>query len=328
MSDKNVDVSIIIVNWNTKELLADCIRSIIERTENLKYKIIVVENNSIDGSAEMIRSQFPYVNLIESKMNLGFAKGNNRALAEVLGKYILYMNPDTELKTNAIYGIANFLDTYLEYGAAGCKILNSDGSIQFTCARTFPSPFRQFCSLSMLNRLFPQSEFFSTVEMTYWDHSNSREIDCLSGAFMMVRKTLVDKLHGFDENLFMYAEDVDLCFRIKRMGGKIYYLAKEEIYHFEGSGTRKNPNPNFSSLFQKESNYYFIQKHFGTAVGCRFKIATFIGSLARLVMLVLLIPYLLICSSNCNFDINRAINKYYNILLWSVGSRNLKVPLF
>src|SRR3972149_4921562 len=118
MSYKMVDVSIIIVNWNTKELLANCIRSIIERTEAGKYEIIVVDNASTDGSAEMMRDRFPYINLIESKKNLGFAKGNNRALAEVGGKYVLYLNPDTELKTNAIYGVANFLDTYSEYGAA------------------------------------------------------------------------------------------------------------------------------------------------------------------------------------------------------------------
>ena len=328
MSDKMVDVSIIIVNWNTKELLANCIRSIIERREVLKYEIIVVDNASTDGSIEMIRDQFPYVNLIESKKNLGFARGNNRALAEVNGRYVLYLNPDTELKTNAISGVANFLDTYSEYGAAGCKILNPDGSIQLTCARTFPSPFRQFCFLAMLNRLFPKSRFFSTVEMAYWDHSDSREIDCLSGAFMMVRKSLADELRGFDENLFMYAEDVDLCFRIKSKGKKIYYLATEEIYHFEGAGTRKNPNPNFSSIMQMGSNYYFIRKHYGPAAGYRFKIAIFIGSMIRLGMLVLLAPYLLVFSSNRNYDIKSKMDKYYDILLWSVGRRNLKLPLF
>lgn len=327
MGDKIVDVSIIIVNWNTKELLSNCLCSIIDRTEDLKYEIIVVDNASTDGSSEMIRDRFPFVNLIESKKNLGFANGNNSALAEVHGKYVLYLNPDTELKTNAIYGTANFLDTHLEYGAAGCKILNPDGSIQFTCARTFPSPFRQFCFLAMLNRLFPKSRFFSTVEMTYWDHSNSREIDCLSGAFMMVRKTLVDELHGFDEHLFMYAEDVDLCFRIKCNKKKIYYLGTEEIYHFEGAGTRKNTNPNFSSLLQRESNYYFMRKHYGSAVGRRFKIAAFIGAIIRLCALIILMPYLLIIYRNENKKIINIIDKYYNILNWSVGRRSLKVPL-
>jgi O-antigen biosynthesis protein len=325
MKQEIVDVSILIVNWNTGELLSNCIHSIADRTHGVNYEIIVVDNASTDGSAEMVRDRFPSAKLVESKENLGFVRGNNRALEEARGKYVLYLNPDTELKTNAVYGVASFLDANGEYGAAGCKILNADGSVQFTCARTFPSPFKQFCLLTLLNRLFPESRFFSTVEMTYWDHSDSREIDCLSGAFMMVRKSLIDELQGFDENLFMYAEDVDLCFRIKGKGKKVYYLAAEEIYHFEGTGSRKNPDPHFSAILQRESNHYFIRKHFGAVAGRRFKTAIFVGSVIRLAIMIFLIPYFWIFPNKGDRSITNIIDKYYNLLLWSVGRRRFQV---
>jgi GT2 family glycosyltransferase len=119
-----------------------------------------------------------------------------------------------------------YLEKNAEFGAVGCKLINSDGQIQFTCGRTFPTPFNQFILLSMLNKLFPQSRHLSTVEMNYWDHTDSREIDCLSGACIMARKNIIDTLNGFDENYFMYAEDVDLCYRIKKESWKIYYLAE------------------------------------------------------------------------------------------------------
>ena len=280
-----MDISVCIVSWNTRELLYNCIDSILKMTSGVSYEVIVVDNNSSDGSAEMVKQQFPQCKLIESKNNNGFAKGNNLGLRVATGKYILYLNPDTVLITNALYGMFHFMEANTNIGAVGCKLLNQDGSIQFTCARTFPTLFNQFCYFMMLNRLFPKS--CSTTEMSYWDHRDSREIDCLSGACIFARKDIINKLQGFDEKFFMYAEDVDLCYRIKLEGWKLYYLASEEIYHLEGASSKKQSQKYFSAIAMRESNFQFFVNHYGKVNAQVYKLIIFIGSVFRLLVIVL-----------------------------------------
>jgi len=321
----NTDVSVVIVNWNTEELLYKCIKSIKDNTSEIRYEIIVIDNNSADGSTLMMKRKFPDCKLIESKENLGFGKGNNRAAKEASGKYILFLNPDTQLITNTLYSSVRFLETHKEFGALGCKLIFPDHSIQYVCARTFPTPLNQFCELAMLNRLFPKSRLFSSIEMKYWDHTTSREIDCISGAYMMVRKAIINKLQGFDENIFMYADDVDLCYRIKQEGWKLYYLADEEIIHYAGVSSKQKSNNYFSILMQKESNYYFINKHFGKSKAQQFKLAVGIGTIIRLIVILSLISAskLFRVEKNINVD---TVNKYFNLLLWSIGLRKISDP--
>ena len=313
-----MDISICIVNWNTKDLLYQCIRSIKEKTTGVRYEIIVVDNNSQDGSTKMLKEQFPDCRVIESKVNLGFVKGNNRAVQEASGKYILYLNPDTELVTNAIYGMFKILESEKEIAAIGCRLVNPDGTTQFTCARTFPTPLKQFSELSMLNRVFKNSKMLGTAEMEYWNHQTSREVDCLTGACIMARKDLIDRLNGFDENLFMYADDVELCYRIKKMGWKIYYLATEAILHKEGASTSQRKEKFFSTILQRESNCYFLKKHFGRLKAWQFKLAVFGGAIIRILLIILaLLPSRFMMKSD-RISIH-TINKYLNLLLWSVG---------
>jgi GT2 family glycosyltransferase len=314
------NVSICIVNWNTTKLLKNCIKSIEEKTVGLTYEIIIVDNDSQDDSVSMVKREYPGCLLVESKKNLGFARGNNEAVKNASGKYILYLNPDTELITNAIYGMFIFLERNTNFGAVGCKLVTADGQIQFTCARTFPTPFNQFCLLSMLNRLFPQSRALSTVEMNYWDHSDSREIDCLSGACIMARKDVIDSLGGFDENYFMYAEDVDLCYRIRKDAWKIYYLCEESIFHYEGASSKQKADKHFSALMQRASNYYFLIKHFGHIKGMTFKAAVGIGSIIRLIVLSVLTLFLILTGpKKISPDI---FGKYLTLFLWSIGLIN------
>jgi hypothetical protein len=313
-----IDVSVCIVNWNTGKLLDNCIRSIKEKTRGLSYEIIIVDNNSSDNSVSMIKSNHPECVLIESGKNLGFAKGNNEAVKKASGRYILYLNPDTELITNALCGMYRFLEVNADFGAVGCTLITSEGKIQFTCARTFPTPLNQFSLLAMLNRLFPRSKNLSTIEMGYWDHADSREVDCLSGACIMARHAIVETLRGFDEEYFMYAEDVDLCYRIRKGSWKIYYLAEERIFHHEGASSKKKTNRHFSSLMQRASNFYFLKKNFGYKTALEFKVAVGVGSIIRLSALVLLTPFL-VASKRMSTDI---FSKYFNLLLWSIGARN------
>lgn len=317
-----MDISVCIVSWNTRELLYNCIDSIQKMTSGVSYEIIVVDNNSADGSAKMVKQQFPQCKLIESKNNNGFAKGNNLGLRIAKGKYIFFINPDTVLVTNALYGMFHFMESNKDVGAVGAKLLNQGGSIQFTCARTFPTLFNQFCYFMMLNLLFPKSKLFSTIEMNYWDHRDSREIDCLSGACIFASKNIINKLHGFDEKFFMYAEDMDLCYRIKREGWKLYYLASEEIYHLEGASSEKQPQKYFSAIAMRESNYLFFAKHYGKMHAQIYKFIIFIGSVFRLLVIIL---------SSLNFGkrgMNKqyketVINKYVNLVLWSLGRKTI-----
>jgi len=313
-----MDLSIIIVNWNTKELLKDCIKSIYKKTQNIDYEIIIVDNASKDGSVKMLKEEFPQCITIASKENLGFAKGNNRAIQKANGKYILFLNPDTELKTEAIGGMINFMKENDEIGAIGCKLLNRDGSIQFTCARKFPTPFNKFCFLTMLNRIFPTCKFVSSTEMNYWDHLDSREVECLSGACVLTRKKIIDQVGGFDEKFFMYCEDVELCYRIKNHGWRIYYLAGEAIYHYSGASSNQRNESYFSTLLQLESNQNFLADNCGRSKAIQFRIAVFTGSIIRIIAIILILLGAIIYKSNKKQIAIYSIKKYFNIFLWSI----------
>jgi GT2 family glycosyltransferase len=271
----------------------------------------------------MLKKNFPECTLIVNKRNIGFVKANNLAIQHAKGSYVLYLNPDTKLITNPIFKMADFLENNKSYGAIGCKLILPDGQTQYICARTFPTPFNQFCFLSMLDRLFPKSKLFSSVEVKYWDHNDDREVECLSGANLMVRKDIVDQLNGFDPNIFMYAEDVDLCYRIKKLGWKIYYLSDEIIMHYAGSSSKKQNKIHFSAIMQRESNLYFQKKHFGKAKGSQYLLAVFAGSLIRILSIIVLTPFLF-CSKKLRSKVNpQSIVKYITLLKWSVSVKNL-----
>jgi len=314
-----MDVSVCIVNWNTRDLLHTCVRSIREKTSGLSYEIIIVDNDSHDGSAEMIKNEFPDCTLIQSD-NVGFAKGNNKAIHKAKGNYILFLNPDTELVTNAVCGMFSFLEDKKEFGAVGCKLINPDGSIQYTCACTFPTPFRQLCYIFGLNKLFPKSKLFTSSELDYWDHMNDSVINALSGACIMVRKSIIDSIGGFDEGTFMYSEDLDLCFRIKKYGWKIYYLASETIIHRSGSSSAKQKNKNFATLMVKQSNYYFLKKNFGYTAALQLKIISCVGALWRIALISFLSPFLILLRRK-NSGVKEILDKYTNIFFWSIGLR-------
>lgn len=317
-----MDVSVCIVNWKTKDLLADCITSIMDRTSGVSYQIIVVDNNSSDGSVEMVKQEFPNCKLIVSKKNLGFSKGNNLGLREATGKYIFFLNPDTILKTNALYGMFQVLEAHENIGAVGCKLLNAVDSIQYTCARTYPTLLNQLCDLMLLNRLFPKFKLFSTIEIGYWDHLDSREIDCLSGACIFARKDIIDIIKGFDAHFFMYAEDVDLCYRIKKAGWKLYYLASEEIYHLEGQSSKKKRQKYFSAIAQRESNHYFFHKHFGKLYAWMYTIIIAFGSSFRILVIVLS-TFVFWGDRITRQDREYIFLKYLNLLFWALGLRKL-----
>lgn len=317
-----MDVSVCIVNWNTRELLRHCLQSIRERTSGLALEVVVVDNASSDGSTEMVERDFPEVKLIASTENLGFARGSNLAAASSSGDFVLYLNPDTELVTNAIFGMWSFLKAHPDHGAVGCRLLNSDGSIQLTCASTFPTPRNELSSLLFLDRLFPRSQACSSRELNYWDHADSRDVDCLSGACMMLPRSLDQRLGGFDEHLFMYGEDLDLCWRISHEGLPLHYLASEVIYHHEGAASKKKGR-SFAPLFQRAANYYLLQKNFGPSAAWGYRSSVTIGSIARIVAGTVLSPLLLLRRGAQTQNVLNFLAKHLDLFLWSIGIKGL-----
>jgi N-acetylglucosaminyl-diphospho-decaprenol L-rhamnosyltransferase len=312
----NTDVSICIVNWNTRALLAQCLRSIQTKTHGLVVETIVVDNHSADGSAAMVSAEFPWVRLMALQENLGFARGSNVAAAQALGRHVLYLNPDTALVTNAIAGMAEFLNTHPGHGAVGCRLLNTDGSIQYTCASAFPSPRNELTSMLGLNRLFPRCAWLSARELNHWDHATSCDVECLSGACLMVPRTLVQSLNGFDEHLFIYGEDLDLCCRVRRTGRSLHYLASEVIFHHEGASTQKKGR-SFAPLRQRAANMYFLRKNFGIVRALSYRAAVMVGATCRVMGGIATLPWWL--ARRRTDEWSAFVGRHTELLLWSLG---------
>jgi len=258
------DLSIIIVNWNAGHCLRSCLESIWEQTSGIGFEILVVDNCSTDGSPEMVEKFFPQVRLIRNSENIGFAKANNQAICASVGRYILLLNPDTVVLDKALVRMVSFLDKHPDIGALGCKILTENGQIDFRGGRRFPTLWSEFCVHSGLAALFPAAELFGGYLMSYWDHEDSREVDLLTGACMMVRREVVHQVGLLDEDFFMYAEDVEWCYRIKKAGWKIFYYADAVIVHLGEQSVKLVKIP--MSIEGLRSMNLFFAKHHGQLV--------------------------------------------------------------
>ncbi|MFA5339469.1 MAG: glycosyltransferase family 2 protein [Candidatus Omnitrophota bacterium] len=258
-----VDLSISIISYNVKDYLDKCLTSIFKEKKDLILEIIVVDNNSSDGSIAMVREKFPDVKPIGNKENLGFAKANNIAIKQSCGRYILILNPDTIVLPGSMQLLVDFLDKNSRVGAVGPKILNEDSSIQLECARNFPTPLIDFFILSSLYKRFPKSKIFGKYLMSYWDHNDGREVPLLSGACMLLRRSALEEVGLFDENFFMYTEDTDLCYRVKKAGWKVWYLPEAEIIHFGGRSSEQIPYKKEMVMHARETMEAFYLKHYG-----------------------------------------------------------------
>lgn len=238
-----IDISVIIVNYNVKELLEQCIKSIFAAAGRLSVEVIVVDNNSFDGSAEFIRQKFPGkpgLKIIESPVNLGFAKANNLGAKEAQGEYLLILNPDTILQEDTLDRSLEYYKAGKDIGALTCKLILPNGKLDLACRRSFPTPGVAVFRILGLSRIFPKSRLFGKYNLTYLDENDTYEVDAIVGAFMLIKKDVYEKVKGFDEDYFMYGEDLDLCFRIKKAGYRIIYFPETSIIHYKGESTKKS----------------------------------------------------------------------------------------
>ena len=229
--------------------------------KNIDGEIIVIDNNSVDGSFEFFENRFLSVNFIWNKTNPGFAKANNQALKIAKGEYILFINPDTLVAEDCFEKCISFINSKNNNCALGIKMIDGSGNFLKESKRAFPSPSTSFYKLSGLSKLFPHSKTFSKYHLGYLSENKNHEVDVLAGAFMMIPKRILDTVGGFDEEFFMYGEDIDLSFRIQKAGFKNYYFAESSIIHFKGESTKKG-SLNYVKIFYKAMSI-FVKKHYG-----------------------------------------------------------------
>ena len=243
-------LSIVIVNYNVKDLLYNCLKSIYNNSENIDLEIFVVDNDSKDYSMEMVEEHFPNVITIKNTNNVGFSTANNQAIKLCKNEFILLLNPDTIIKPNTLFESMRFMKNNQNCGALSVMMKNGIGDFLPESKRGFPSPMVSFFRLFKFHKLFPKSAFFNQYYLGHLDKYSRHEIDVLCGAFFLSRKKVFDTVGLLDETFFMYGEDIDLSFRIKKRGYSVFYLGDLEIIHFKGESTNKY-------------NYSYINRFYG-----------------------------------------------------------------
>lgn len=254
-----MDVSILIINWNTRDILRDCLKSVYRQTSSIHFETIVVDNASSDGSVEMIQREYPQVILIKNDRNRGFAAANNQGIAIAQGRYVLLLNSDTVILDRAVSKTLAFADQHPEAAVVGCRVLNPDRTLQPTCF-LFPSLLNLFLSSTYLYKIFPQSRFFGREQMTWWDRNDVRQVEAVTGCFMLVRKKSIEQVGMMDEKYFMYAEEADWCYRFQKAGWKNLFFPDAQIIHLGGQSTRKVSSE--MTVCLRLSLLLFFQKHY------------------------------------------------------------------
>ncbi|GHT72584.1 hypothetical protein AGMMS50262_01700 [Bacteroidia bacterium] len=254
-------LSIVIVNYNVKYFLEQCLESVLKAVQDLSVEIFVVDNRSSDGSLDYLQPKFPQVRFIANEENVGFSRANNQAIRLAQGEYILLLNPDTVIGEQTLVRVCDFMDKHPEAGGLGVKMLDGYGQFLPESKRGFPSPWNSFCKMSGLSVLFPKSKIFGKYHLRYLDENSVHEVEVLAGAFMLLRKTVLDRVGLLDEGFFMYGEDIDLSYRIRQSGYKNYYFP-EPIVHYKGESTKKNSK--YVRIFYN-AMLIFYNKHYAHA---------------------------------------------------------------
>ncbi|MFH0921991.1 MAG: glycosyltransferase [Fibrobacterota bacterium] len=270
-----VRLSVVIVSYNVSGYLNHCLDSVFHACQGFTHEVIVVDNASTDNTLDMIREKYPAVRLVENPQNVGYSRANNQGILIARGRYILLLNPDTIVPSQAFRLSMGYLDTHPETGLMSLKIVNADGSFQPACRRGFPTPMTAFYRMVGLSGLFPKSARFGRYNLTFLDENAESEVDAVCGAYMMARGDILKKTGGFDEKFFMYGEDIDLCFRVKTAGYGVAYFPACEVIHFKGESSRKNRLQSAAHFYN--SMFIFTNKYFGQRMGFFPKSVLFLG---------------------------------------------------
>lgn len=270
-----MQLTVVIVNYNVKYFLEQCLKSVQEAGKNIDMEVFVVDNNSVDGSVEMVRNHFSEVQLITNKENVGFSRANNMAMRRARGKYILLLNPDTVVEKDTFEKSVAYMNQNPKAGALGAKMIDGQGRFLPESKRGLPTPSVAFFKITGLSKLFPRSRIFNRYHMGYLDKDQTHEVEVLPGAFMLMRKSALDEVGLLDEDYFMYGEDIDLSYRITQGGYKNIYFPETRIIHYKGESTKKR-SVNYVFTFYN-AMIIFARKHFS---GRHARIFSFLINLA------------------------------------------------
>ena len=255
-----MDLSVVIVNFNTRDLLRDCLRSLGPELQEVDSEILVVDNASSDNSLQMLANEFPEVAVLVNRSNVGFGRANNRGLRQAVGRLVLLLNPDTRVQPGAVKTLMVALDSLPDAVAVGPRVIRPDGRIDLACRRSFPSPGVAIARLVGLSRLFPNSRLFARYNRTYEDPSRPGEIDAGTAAAMCFSRVALEAIGFFDEDFFMYGEDLDLCYRLKARGGRIYYVPDAVVLHLKGMASAGQARVMLREFHR--SMWIFYRKHY------------------------------------------------------------------
>ncbi len=306
-------LSILIVNWNSKEYLRKCLRRIRETCADLSPQIIVVDSASFDGCGEMLAAEFPEVEFIQCSENLGFGGANNLGFQRARGEYLLLLNPDTELCPNAVTRLIEALRSVPRAGVAAPRLLNSDGSLQTSCVQALPTPWNQAADCDLARQLFPRLKLWGT-----WEAFRSRdpvEVEAASGACLLMRADTFRKVGGFSPEYFMYGEDMDLCARVRQNGLKVCHVPAAVVVH-HGGGSSNQGFSRLSVVCLRDSVHRFIRTHQGPIAAAFYRGLMAVTAAVRLAVCA---PVWL-CSRRASRPVgSHTLRKWAAILRWSIG---------
>lgn len=308
-------VSIIIVNWNSKDLLRKCLLSLDRFKPAFPVEVVVVDSGSYDGCASMLVEEFPSVKFVQSTENIGFARSNNLGFAHAKGKAILLLNPDTELTEDSLTSLYFRVCTLPGAGAVGCRLVTGKGALLSHSVQRFPTIFNRGFESDFLRKMFPRSKFWDAMAL---ERDVPSEVDGVSGACMMLKRECFEKVEGFAECYFMYGEDIDLSFRVWRAGFRIYHVPETTVIHHVGGSSGK-ASQHFATVMMSRSRFTFMKQHRGTVSAWAYRAAMAVCAIGRMA----LIPVISIAGRDVIPDREESFGKWKAILYWSLGRSNI-----
>jgi GT2 family glycosyltransferase len=311
-----MDISVIIINWNSKAYVRQCLRSLAANSDGLKLEVIVVDNASGDGCGEMLAAEFPEARFIQSKKNLGFSGGNNMAAEAAAAPVLLFLNPDTEVRPGALRRLLEALKSQPRAGAVGARLLNSDGTLQTSCIQAFPSVLGHLLDANLFRSLSPRARLWGTAPL-YSNAAQPSEIEGISGACILTRHEVFKQVHGFSEDYFMYYEDMDYCLKVQKAGWRNYYVPDAEVVHHGGKSSASAQSA-FSCVMMAESGRRFFQKEGGSRAAGMFRLTMAAKAMMRLC--VLSPVYLLAWPLSRQASVAASFRKWASVFRWAFGA--------
>jgi N-acetylglucosaminyl-diphospho-decaprenol L-rhamnosyltransferase len=308
------DLSIIIVNWRSVDYLRPCLASLEREIIGLRYEVVVIDNASGDGCGKMLAQEFPKSVFIQSEKNLGFPQANNVAVQRARGRVLLFLNPDTVILGRAVNELYAEYQKLPKAGVLGCRLLNTDRTLQTSCVQSFPTILNQLLSADLLRRAFPRSKLWG-MRALFDPEPKVSDVDAISGACMMIERARFERVGGFSTDYFMYAEDIDLCYKLRQAGLRNYYFSGAHIIHHGGGSSRQSSA--FANAMLRESAWRYFRKYHGKLAAGSYRLSVLAVAGSRLALLSLGAPFLVL-SGRRGFWSNGWL-KWLSILSWAIG---------